>query len=299
MDDQLKPGDHVCLLYDTVDDHLSAVARYASTGFGSHQRVVYVVADVEATFDSIAEILCRKGIEVGAALTSGQLKMIPAPEFYLDGGRFDASAALQAFPRWIADARDAGFAGLRVATDMGWAQLPLPGVEQPGVEQLARYEAQVSGVLAGGYAMGLCCYPDLGDTPRKVGTAHPSTVYGTVYASDLDGGWTPQLRLRITHDPAQLWVAGEIDLSNRDCLPPVLDRLLRTSDPLEPLRIDLSAVTFADVATTRLLVRAALAWPRGLMLIGCPEPVAETIRMLDDSGGRVDFTDDITDSVVL
>jgi hypothetical protein len=219
--------------------------------------------------------------------------LIPAPELYLDGGRFDASVALAALPRWIADARDAGFAGLRLATDMGWTQLPMPGVEQ-----LAWYEAQVSGVLAGGYATGLCCYPDLGDTPQKVGAAHPGTVYGTVYASGLQGGWTPQLRVRIAPDQVRLYVAGEIDMCNRDCLPPVLDRLLRLSDPTVPLRIDLSALTFADVATMRLLVRAARAWPRGLTLIGCPEPIAETMRMLDDSGGRITYADSSSDVIL-
>lgn len=292
MGDQLKPGDHVCLLYDTMDDQLSAVARYASTGFGSHQQVVYL-ADAERSFNGVAEVLRRKGIEVTGALTSGQLKMIPAPQFYLDGGRFDASAVLAALPKWIAQAREAGFAGLRVATDMGWAQLPLPGVEQ-----LAWYEAQVSGVLADGYAMGLCCYPDLGDTPQKVGTSHPGTVFGTVYTVELEGGWIPQLRVRLTRDPARLFVAGEIDLSNRDCLPPVLGRLLRTSDPTRPLQIDFSAVTFADVATIRLLVHAAQAWPRGLTLIGCAEPVADTMRLLDDSGGRISYAGNVPDSSI-
>lgn len=292
MNDQLRPGDHVCLLYDTMDDQLSAVARYASTGFGSHQQVVYL-ADSERSFDVIVEMLRRKGIAVADVLTSGRLKMIPAPELYLDGGRFDASAALEAYPRWIAHARDAGFAGLRVVTDMGWAQLPLPGVEQ-----LAWYEAQVSGVLADGYAMGLCCYPDLGDTTQKVGTAHPSTVYGPIYASAPNGAWIPQLRVRITRDPVRLCVTGEVDLSNRDCLPSVLDRLLRMSDPTEPLQIDFSAVSFADVATMRLLVRAAQAWPRGLTLIGCAEPIAETLRLLDDGGGgRITFADSARDPV--
>lgn len=290
MGDQLKPGDHVCLLYDTLDDQLSAVARYATTGFGSHQQVVYL-ADAERSFNGMAEVLRRKGIKVTEALTSGQLKMIPAPEFYLDGGRFDASAALDALPKWIEEAQDAGFAGLRLAADMGWARLPLPGVER-----LAWFEAQVSGVLADGYATGLCCYPDLGDTPQKVGTAHPGTVFGTVYAAELDGGWTPQLRVRITRDPVRLCMAGEIDLSNRDCLPPVLDRLLRLSDPRQPLLIDFSAVTFADVATIRLLVRAAQAWPRGLTLIGCAEPIAEMVRMLDDGCGRITYADGIPDS---
>jgi ABC-type transporter Mla MlaB component len=285
VDDQLKPGDHVCLLYDTVDDQLSAVARYASTGFGSHQQVVYLT-DAEKSFDGVAQMLRRKGIEVADALTSGQLKMIRAPEVYLDGGRFDASAALEALPRWIADARDAGFTGLRLATDMGWAQLPLTDLDQ-----LSWYEAQVSGVLADGYAMGLCCYPDLGEAPQKVGTAHPSTVYGTVYAADLDGTWTPQLRVLISRDPVRLYLAGEVDLSNRDSLPPVLDRLLRQSDPAEPLQIDFSRVTFADVATMRLLVRAAQDWPCGLTLIGCPKPVAEMMRILDDSGGCITFAD--------
>jgi anti-anti-sigma regulatory factor len=284
VDDQLKPGDHVCLLYDTVDDQLSAVARYASTGFGSNQQVLYLT-DAQASFDRVAQTLRRKGIAITEALTSGQLKMIPAPGFYLDGGRFDASAALQALPRWIADARDAGFAGLRVATDMGWAQLPWPGVEL-----LAWYEAQVSGVFADGYAVGLCCYPDLGDTPQKVGTAHP----GTVYASVIDATWTPQLRLRIARNPVRLCVAGEIDLSNRDCLPPVLERLRQLSDPLRPLNIDFSAVTFADVATMRLLVEAAQDWPGGLAFIGCPEPIAQTVRMLDDTDERISFVSDLS-----
>jgi len=77
VDDQLKPGDHVCLLYDTVDDQLSAVARCASTGFGSNQQVLYL-ADAEASFVRVAETLRHKGVAVTEALTSGRLKMIPA-----------------------------------------------------------------------------------------------------------------------------------------------------------------------------------------------------------------------------
>lgn len=233
MDDQLKPGDHVCLLYDTMDDQLSAIARYAGTGFGNHQQVVYL-ANADHSFDVITEMLHRKGIAVADALTSGRLRMIPA---------------------------------------------------------------QVCGVLADGYAMGLCCYPDLGDMPQKVGTAHPGTVHGPTYARDVESTWTPQLRLRITRNPLRLCVTGEVDLSNRDCLPPALHRLLHLSDLTEPLRIDFSAVTFADVATLRLLIRAAREWPRGLTLIGCAGPIAQTLRLLDDGDGRTTFTDSIPGSV--
>lgn len=262
-----------------MDDQLSAVARYAGTGFGRHEQVLYL-ADAEPNFDRVADGLRRRGLAVSEALTSGQLRMIAAPGFYLDGGRFDASAALRALPQWIAQAREAGFAGLRVATDMGWAQLPWPGVEQ-----LAWYEAQVSGVFADGYAMGLCCYPDLGDTPQRVGTAHP----GIVYASVIDATWTPQLRLRFDRDPVVLRVTGEIDLSNRDSLPPVLDRLRQLTDPRSPLQVDFAEVSFADVATMRLLVRAGESWPRGLVMIACAEPIAETMRLLGGGGERIMF----------
>jgi hypothetical protein len=39
VDDQLKPGDHACLLHDTMDDQLSAVTRFAGSRLGDHQQV--------------------------------------------------------------------------------------------------------------------------------------------------------------------------------------------------------------------------------------------------------------------
>jgi anti-anti-sigma regulatory factor len=202
VNDLLKPGDHVCLLYDTMDDHLAAVARYATTGFGSDQQVVYF-ADGATSLEAVARSLRHNGVAV-----------------------------------------------------------------------------------ADGHAIGLCCYPYQGDTPRRVGTAHP----GTVYASMIDESWTPQLR--VSRDPARLTIAGEMDLSNRDSLPPVLERLRSVSDPHAPLRVDMSAVTFADVAASHLLVTTAQEWPAGLTISGCPELVIRTLRLLDESAGGITFTDD-------
>ncbi|SDK22082.1 STAS domain-containing protein [Nonomuraea jiangxiensis] len=93
-----------------------------------------------------------------------------------------------------------------------------------------------------------------------------------------------------THEPARvtpvaqpfgLRVSGEIDWSNRRLLADALEWALTSDD--RDIRLDLSGLTFIDVAGLRLIVAVAarLSPPRGLILSSA-SPL--TLRLLDLTG---------------
>lgn len=195
---------------------------------------------------------------------SGQLQVTSAEESYLADGAFDPEGALRGWERAIDQARAEGYSGLRVAADMGWTVR-----HAPGVEVLARYEAQANHVFSGGYAMALCCYDRRLLTTaelERVAAAHPGTARG----GPGDGEeWTPLLRMR--RGPEGLSLSGSADRSNRGALEAMLEQLTRDARTAQrPLVIDVSGLDFADVAAVRRLRTALRAAGDRVLLRGRP-----------------------------
>ncbi|MFD0664045.1 MEDS domain-containing protein [Thermocatellispora tengchongensis] len=140
-----------------------------------------------------------------------------------------------------------------MAVDMGWtARLA------PGLDRLVSYEREVNRIFSEGYAMALCCYDRRLFTAaelERLGAAHPGTARG---GAGTDEEWTPLLRMR--REGGVLTLSGEADATNQDALRVMVEDVVESArDAGGHAVIDVSALTFADLAAVRLLAGAVTA----------------------------------------
>jgi MEDS: MEthanogen/methylotroph, DcmR Sensory domain/STAS domain len=266
--DRLRPGDHVSWTVDSDASRDAVLADYVRGGVRVNHKVVLLSAAVPP--DRSLESLADAGIDVDCLVATGRLEVHDAAAAYLGGGRFEPRELIAASAHACTQARAAGFDGLRLMGDMAWAAAPVVDAEV-----LDTYEAQANAVYADGFAIGLCLYDRrLFDDERLTSArfAHPAAV---TPSSTPD--WTPMLRIRSLDDTAGLELAGEADLSNRGSLVAVLDELLDTPPNAEPPVLDVSRLRFADVATARCLVRAAVR-VGALRIVGASPHLAGLLR---------------------
>ncbi|MFI5915836.1 MEDS domain-containing protein [Dactylosporangium sp. NPDC051541] len=240
----MQAGDHVCVPFSGARVRTQIMEQFIRTGLDEGDKVICcTVADDPAAFTAA---LAAADPRVPGALRDGRLQIGSAADSYLATGRFDAERVAHDWRTVIGAAKREGHPGVRVIADMGWATGTVPGTER-----LAWYEAEVNRIFADGFARGVCLY-DRGAFPpvrlrRYIGT-HP----GTVEPGDPQ---PPQLRMRHTAEPRGLALTGEADIANRAALIAVLDGLRSDLPGDDPLTVDLSGLTFADVAAAAALVR--------------------------------------------
>jgi anti-anti-sigma factor len=263
--DQVALGDHVCWTVDDDATRMAAIAGFVRAGLNARHRVIYSGDQPEAVLDGLE----RHGVGTRAALEEGRLQAITAEASYLTGGVFDPEATIALWRATIGRARAAGCPGIRVVGDMTWASRRVPGAER-----LPWYEAQVNNVFLDGYVAGVCAYDRRRFDPlalRRLSWAHPGTA-----AAGIPFEPQSSLRARRTRDPYGMRLTGEVDLSNRDALGAVIEHLF---DEQPAVTVDVSGLTFADTAASRILVAAAA---RGtLRLVGVSAPLR---RLLDFHG---------------
>jgi len=83
----LKPGDHLCCVYDTEEEHRAVITPFPRQGLEQAQKVVYVAED--HTREQVLAYLENDGCHVPALLASGQLVVVSPVETYLRRGAFD------------------------------------------------------------------------------------------------------------------------------------------------------------------------------------------------------------------
>ena len=146
-----QQGDHVCGLYSTPEEQLTAAAEYIRAGLERGERCLYVCC--ERGVKEFRAALKRSGIDVGAEERRGALVLVTKHEGHLKGGRFDPDNMISLLHAAVEDALNAGFAGLAAAGDMTWLL-----DEAPGSEKLAEYEARLNHFYKNSRALGLCLY---------------------------------------------------------------------------------------------------------------------------------------------
>ncbi len=253
--DRVAPGDHICWAVDDDGIQLDAIATYVQAGLRAGEKVVYCGDHPEWLLAGITD----RGVDAAAALRTGRLEALSSETLYLAGGSFDPQATIGRCRAAVAEAREQGYPSLRAVADMSWALRRVPGADR-----LPWYEAAVNTVFADGFLIGVCVYDarlfDPADL-REVTCAHPGTVTTTL---PYDPGTS--LRIRRTREPLVLWLSGEADLASRCALAAVVEEATAEGD----VTIDVSALRFADVAATRILIDAAAAGPGRIRLAGCP-----------------------------
>ena len=146
----LQPGDHLCLVYDTEQEHRDVLTAFVREGLRRGEKVMYF-ADAH-TPALLLDYLSNEP-NLGRSLQSGQLQVLTADQVYLRDGRFDVDRTIRLLTAELDQALKEGYPALRVTGEMTWAF-----GKAPGVKQLFEYESRVNEFFTGRPAIGLCQY---------------------------------------------------------------------------------------------------------------------------------------------
>jgi AcrR family transcriptional regulator len=141
---------HVCALVDGPGDADELLMPFITDGLDRGDRAVHVV-DPEGR-EAHIERLTAGGVDVPAAMATGQLEVKTWTEVYLRGGWFDGSAQLAYLRDALAEGRALGYPLTRYIGSTEWAS------EAATVRELLSYEARVDGLLRGAPDVLVCTY---------------------------------------------------------------------------------------------------------------------------------------------
>ena len=147
----LRPGDHVCSLYETDDQLATTVATFIADGLALKERCWYVPCANESA--AIRKALEHRGIDVDAEAKRSALHLLDSNDTYTVYGAFDPEQTMRVFSDAIEQALSDGFNGFRAAAEMSWA-LDVAN----GAEAVVTYEALLRMLFANSPATGLCLY---------------------------------------------------------------------------------------------------------------------------------------------
>jgi hypothetical protein len=146
-----QQGDHVCTLFSSREEQLTAAIEYIRGGLSRGERCLYVCG--EQTPGELRAELQRAGIDVAAEEKRTALVLITKHDGHLKGGTFSASKMIEMLRNAVDAALKAGFNGLCAAGDMTWLL-----DEVPGSHEILEYEALLNHFYATNKALGLCQY---------------------------------------------------------------------------------------------------------------------------------------------
>jgi hypothetical protein len=170
----IRPGDHLCILYETEEQHQQVFRAYLRRGLENGEKVLYI-AD-ERSPEAIERSLRATGLDTGPYTSSGQLAIVDS-SVYTPSGAFDPDATLAMLGEALDDALAQGYAGLRATGEMTWSCRSMPGAER-----LMEYEAKLNHLIPRAKFAGVCQYDMRRFPPGKLRdalTTHPYAILGT------------------------------------------------------------------------------------------------------------------------
>jgi len=146
-----QQGDHVCTLFSSPEEQLTAAIEYIQGGLARGERCLYVCC--EHSVQTFRSALQQAGIDVADTEKRGALLIVTKEDGHLKGGKFDPDKMISLLHSAVQDALEAGYSGLCAAGDMSWVL-----DEAPGTERVAEYESRLNEFYSSSRALGLCQY---------------------------------------------------------------------------------------------------------------------------------------------
>lgn len=198
--EKLKPGDHLCCIYETDKEHKSIITPYIRFGLENNEKVFYIVDS--RTSETVLDYLRDDGIDVNPYLESGQLAILTINESYMKEGIFDPDGMIDMLSQETEKALKEDFDALRVTGEMSWALRGLPGSER-----LIEYEAKLNQFFQDNKCLAICQYDTRVFDPEiliDILETHPIAVIGTeiydnfyyVPAEEFLAGKLPEVTLK-------------------------------------------------------------------------------------------------------
>ena len=188
------PGDHLCCLYETEEEHRAVLAPFLCQGLERGEKVLYITD--ARTAATVIRYLRDEGLDAESYLTRGQLKILTADDAYLKQGVFDPEGMITLLRTETEQALAEGYAALRVTGEMTWALRGLPGSER-----LIEYEAKLNEFFPSSSCLAICQYDRQAfgaDLLLDVLSTHPIAVVGTEVYDNFY--YMPPAEL-LSHDP--------------------------------------------------------------------------------------------------
>jgi len=177
----LAPGDHLCCLYETEEEHRAVLTPFLRQGLERGEKVLYIVD--ARTAQAVIGYLRDEGLDAESYLARGQLAMLSADDAYLKEGTFDPDGMIALLRAETEQALGEGYSALRVTGEMSWALRGLPGSER-----LIEYEAKLNEFLPGSKCLAICQYDRRAFAPAlllDVLSTHPAAVVGAEVYDNL------------------------------------------------------------------------------------------------------------------
>ena len=268
---ELAVDDHACLTFGEEEELLDLTAAFVRDGLAAGLQVLWLS---DAAPQLAAGELGRRGVAVRAAAERGQLTAAGCEGRLLSGQSFRADAAVGWLAGQARASRAAGFPGLRVAVDMGWALRPVTGIEE-----LPLFEEGLAAALNGSAASVLCQY-DRGRfdpvTLASVAGFHSRSVAAATYHADA------VLRICRQYAPPGIRIAGEVDYQAEEPLALALAEAVRLGGDVE---VNMAGLAFADVPCLAMIADAARTMSAdGTVLLRCQPGVAAGLARLGLDG---------------
>ena len=177
----LVPGDHLCCLYETEEEHRAVLTPFLRQGLERGEKVLYIVD--ARTAEAVLAYLRENGLEVEPYLARGQLSILTRDDAYMRQGVFDPDGMIALVRTETARALAEGYSALRASGETTWALRGLPGSGR-----LIEYEAKLNTFFPGSQCLGLCQYDRRRVDPAvllEVLATHPTAVVGTAVYDNL------------------------------------------------------------------------------------------------------------------
>ncbi len=126
-------GDHIGHFYRNQNEMVRVVGPYFAAGLEAGDQCTLLCPARNG--DTFLQGLASQGVEVEAALSSGQLS--------LHEGLHDADAMVELFSAMAVDAEKAGYRLIRICGDMAWGLEKMPSTDEL-VEWEAKYDLHIA-----------------------------------------------------------------------------------------------------------------------------------------------------------
>ena len=124
----LSPGDHLCCIYQTEQEHRAVLGPYVKNGLVRNRKVPYIV-DAH-TAQTVLDYFSETGFDVQKYLASGQLVILDRHETYIRNDTFDPKAMIELLKSEEQRALDEGYEALRITGETTWALHGHPGSDR-------------------------------------------------------------------------------------------------------------------------------------------------------------------------
>lgn len=129
--------DHYALLYSTRSEQFDAVTPYIRDGLDADAKCIYVAS--ENAPSDVLDALDARGVDVDAAIESGQLSVLDSHDVFPEDDGVDADRLVEILESAVEDALADGYDRVRTTGEMSWT---LDHAVDPGV--LAEFEAKLN-----------------------------------------------------------------------------------------------------------------------------------------------------------